>query len=154
MRTWWLWVSFGVLVSLGYPLLPSGGVASTVAYNGLGVLSFLVIIAGVRRNRPADSGAWYLFAAGVITFVAADIVYEVTGRILGEHPYPYWDDALYFLAYPMLWIGLLRTGRNRGRARGPQDLAGAIDAAVIAAGVGLVYWVFVIQPTLDRKSVV
>ena len=148
MRTWWLWVSFGVLVSLGYPLLPSGGVASTVAYNGLGVLSFLVIIAGVRRNRPADSGAWYLFAAGVITFVAADIVYEVTGRILGEHPYPYWDDALYFLAYPMLWIGLLRTGRNRGRARGPQDLAGAIDAAVIAAGVGLVYWVFVIQPTL------
>ena len=148
MRAWWTWITVGVLISLGYPLLPSESVASTVVYNGLGVVSFLVILVGVRRNRPPGAGAWYLFAAGTITFVAADIVYEVSGLILGTHPYPYWDDALYFIAYPMLWVGLLRTGRGRGRARGPLDLAGAIDAAVIAVAVGLVYWVFIIEPTL------
>ncbi|MFF5287949.1 putative bifunctional diguanylate cyclase/phosphodiesterase [Paractinoplanes globisporus] len=145
-------MTIGALISLGYPLLPSESVASTVVYNGLGVVSFLVILVGVRRNRPPRVGAWLLFAAGVIMFVSADIVYEVSGLVLGTHPYPYWDDLLYFLAYPMLWLGLLRTGRGRGRARGPRDLAGAIDAAVIAVAVGLVYWVFIIEPGLGDLS--
>ena len=153
MRAWWTWVTIGALISLGYPLLPDGGPASTVVYNGLGVISFLVILIGVRRNRPLRAGAWYLFAAGVITFVSADIVYEVSGLILGTHPYPYWDDLLYFLAYPMLWSGLVRTGRGRGGRRNPKDLAQAIDAAVVAVAVGLVYWVFIIQPGLGDFSV-
>ncbi|MET3424027.1 diguanylate cyclase (GGDEF)-like protein [Actinoplanes tereljensis] len=152
MRAWWTWLTVGVLVSLGYPLLPEGSVQSTVVYNGLGFVSVLVIALGVRRNRPPNPGSWYLFAAGVLTFVVADVVYEVSGLILGNHPYPYWDDALYFLAYPMLWAGLLGASRGRRRYDRPRDLAGAIDAAVIAVGVGLVYWVFIIQPTLSDNG--
>jgi diguanylate cyclase (GGDEF)-like protein len=148
MRAWWTWLAVGVLVCLGYPALPSGSVASTVVYNGLGLVAFGVIILGVRRNQPPNPASWYLFAAGVLTFVLADVTYEVTGLILGSHPYPYWDDALYFVAYPMLWAGLLGASRGRRRHDRPRDVAGAIDAAVIAVGVGLVYWVFIIQPAL------
>src|SRR5690242_3462965 len=115
MRAWWTWMTIGALISLGYPLLPDEGLASIVVYNGMGVLSFLVLLIGVWRNRPPSPGSWLLFAAGLIMFVSADIVYEVSGLILGSHPYPYWDDLLYFLAYPLLWVGLLRTGRGRSR---------------------------------------
>ncbi|WP_433383047.1 putative bifunctional diguanylate cyclase/phosphodiesterase [Actinoplanes sp. CA-142083] len=148
MRGWWTWVAVGLLVSLGCSLLPDGGVAATLVYNGLGLVSFLVILAGVRRNRPPDAKAWLLFAGGVFTFVAADTLYEVHGLLSGTYPFPYWNDVMYLVAYPMLWLGLLGTGRFRGRSRGPRDLASPIDAAVIAVAAGLVYWVFLIQPAL------
>jgi hypothetical protein len=141
----------GTALSAGYPLLPSTSVAATVLYNGVGVLSFLAIIVGVRHNRPADPRGWYIYAGGVITFVAGDICYEVSGLIMGQHPYPYFDDLLYFAAYPMLWMGLLRIVRGI-RGDRSRDLAGAIDAAVIATGLGLVYWVFVISPALGDHS--
>ncbi|WP_203781116.1 putative bifunctional diguanylate cyclase/phosphodiesterase [Paractinoplanes rishiriensis] len=139
-------MTVGTLVSVAYLCVPSETVASTVVYNGLGLASFVVILLAVRHNRPANPRAWYLFAAGVLTYVAADVVYEVAGLVLGHHPYPYWDDALYFAAYPLLFVGLLRAARGTKPAR--SDLAGVIDAAVIAVAVGLVYWVFVIEPTL------
>jgi diguanylate cyclase (GGDEF)-like protein len=135
---------------VGYPLLPSETVASTLVYNGLGLISVLVILYGVRRNRPAGAAGWYLLAAGIMAFVSGDVVYEVTGLVLGTHPYPNWDDALYFAAYPMLWSGLLLVGRGRRRDRG--DRSGVIDAAVIGIAVGLVYWVFVIDPTLGDNG--
>ncbi|MFD0524825.1 putative bifunctional diguanylate cyclase/phosphodiesterase [Paractinoplanes durhamensis] len=141
-----------MLVCLGYPLLPTGSVVSTLVYNGLGLTAVVVTVLGVRRNRPPNPRSWYLFAGGMLTFVAADVVYEVSGLILGTHPYPYYDDALYGLAYPMLWIGLLGASRGRRNYDRPRDLAGAIDAAVIAVGVGLIYWVFIIQPTLTAHD--
>ncbi|MBL7257504.1 putative bifunctional diguanylate cyclase/phosphodiesterase [Paractinoplanes lichenicola] len=135
----------GLLVCAGYLLLPDGHIASTVIYNGLGVLSFVMIIGGIRHHRPVARHGWWLFAAGTISYVTADIVYEVSGHILGHHPYPYWDDLIYFSAYPILLAGLLMISRGEGK----RENAGIIDAAILAAGVGLVYWVFVIQPTLS-----
>ncbi|MBM2616613.1 EAL domain-containing protein [Actinoplanes sp. LDG1-06] len=134
----------GVLVCAGYLLLPDGDVSAAAVYNGLGVLSFAVIVAGIRRNRPAARRGWWIFAAGTICYVTADIVYEVTGFFLGHHPFPYWDDVIYFSAYPLLFAGLLMISRGSGR----RESAGVIDAAIIATGVGLIFWIFVIQPTL------
>ena len=134
----------GALVCAGYLLLPEGHLAATLAYNGLGVAAFAAILAGIHRHHPAARRGWLTFAAGVILYISADIVYEVSGLVLGRHPYPFWDDLLYFTAYPLLLAGLLMISRGNGS----QDRAGLIDAAVIATGVGLVYWVFVIQPTL------
>ncbi|WP_250029352.1 putative bifunctional diguanylate cyclase/phosphodiesterase [Paractinoplanes maris] len=68
--------------------------------------------------------------------------------VLGEHPYPYWDDLMYFVAYPLVFAGLIMISRGGDQ----RDRSGLIDAAIIAAGVGLVYWVFVIQPTLFDLS--
>jgi diguanylate cyclase (GGDEF)-like protein len=148
VRVWWSWLTVATLICVGYLFLPADSAASTVVSNGLGVLSFLMILAGMRRHRPAAMRAWSLFAAGVIMFVAGDITYELSGLVLGHHPFPYFDDAAYFAAYPLLWSGLLLTARGRGR----RDAASLIDAAVIATGVGLVYWIFVIGPALADTS--
>ena len=146
MRAWWLWVVGGGLISVAYTFLPEGTLAAALFYNGFGVLTVLVILLGVWRNRPENRRAWLVFAAGVAIFIAADITYEVSGLVLGRHPYPYWDDVLYFIGYPIFCVGLLLSAR--GRARHTWDLPSAIDSAVIATGVGLVYWVFLIGPTL------
>jgi diguanylate cyclase (GGDEF)-like protein len=147
-RLWYAWMLIGTLMCLGYLLLPGESVGSTVVYNGIGLLTVGAIVLGIRRNRPESARAWYVFAAGVLTMVAGDVWYEVSGLILGQHPYPYWDDALYFAAYPLQWAGLLFARRGRGR----RDAAGLLDAAVIAVGVGLVYWIFVIGPSLADHS--
>ena len=149
-RVWYAWMLIGTLTSVGYLLVPGESVASTCVYNGVGLLTVAAIVYGVRRNRPPSARAWYVFAAGVLTMVGGDIWYEVSGLILGHHPYPYWDDALYFLAYPLQWAGLLFARRGRGRGR--RDAAGLLDSAVIAVGVGLVYWVFVIGPELGDHA--
>ena len=149
-RLWFAWMLIGTLASVGYLFVPGETVASTCLYNGTGLLTVVAIIVGVRRNRPASARAWHVFAAGVLIMVAADITYEVSGLVLGQHPYPYWDDALYFIAYPMQWAGLLFTRRGNGRGR--RDAAGLIDSAVLGVGVGLVYWVFVIGPALGDHS--
>ncbi|MGK5681407.1 putative bifunctional diguanylate cyclase/phosphodiesterase [Actinoplanes sp. URMC 104] len=149
MRAWWSWMVAGALVCAGYLLIPYEHVASSVVYNGVGVLSSLAVVAGVRRRRPAAARAWWIFAAGFVTYVSADVVYEVSGHLLGFHPYPYWDDAIYFTAYPLLVTGLLRIARDRTH----RNRAGLIDAAVVATAVGLVYWVFVIEPTLGDLGI-
>ncbi|MCO8274370.1 bifunctional diguanylate cyclase/phosphodiesterase [Actinoplanes sp. TRM 88003] len=138
----------GALVCAAYPLLPDGHLALTLVYNGLGLVAVAVIVTGIRRHRPTAALAWWTFAAGVLCFVAADTTYEVIGFFLAERPYPFWDDLVYFVAYPLLVAGLMTISRGRGR----REPAGRIDAAIIAAGVGLVYWVFVIQPTLGDPS--
>ncbi|BCJ46022.1 hypothetical protein GCM10010168_49700 [Actinoplanes ianthinogenes] len=143
-RLTWAWMTAGTLICLGYPLLPAEGVVAPVLYNVIGLAAFVAILAAVRRYRPARPYAWYVFAAGVITFVAGDVAFEVGGLLLGEHRYPYWNDALYLVAYPLLWSGLLLAAGIPAR----RDVRGMIDAAVMATGVALVYWVFLIDPAL------
>ncbi|MET0425460.1 MAG: bifunctional diguanylate cyclase/phosphodiesterase [Actinoplanes sp.] len=136
------------LYCAGYLALPADSVPSTIAYNGFGLAAFLAVLAGVRRYRPASRAAWYIFATGLGLFVAGDVVYELTGLLLGSHPYPGWDDWIYFCAYPFFCAGMLLAARGRAR----RDLAGLIDAAMITVAVGLVYWVFLIGPTLAEQG--
>ena len=137
-------MTVGVLVSAGQLALPAGDPVTVSVYNAVGLASFAAILVGIRRHRPQHARAWYLIAGGVGGFVAADFTFQISGLVLGEHPYPYWDDAIYFVAYPVLLAGLLKAARGGGR----KDRAGMIDAAVIASAAGLVFWIFVIEPTL------
>ena len=63
--------------------------------------------------------------------------------MLHHELYPSPADFLYLAAYPMLVVGLVLLSRGRRR---DGDLAGVIDAAIVAIGIGLVFWVFVMHP--------
>ena len=141
---WAGWLAVAVTAALCFPLIPDDTPAAKIYVNTVGLSSVAAMIVGIRRNRPEHRRAWGLFAAGVLTFVCGDITYDVTELRLGEYPYPFWADGLYLSAYPLLWAALARLGRGQGdRERG-----GLIDAAIISTGIGLIFWVVVVGPTL------
>ncbi|HEY7271601.1 MAG TPA: bifunctional diguanylate cyclase/phosphodiesterase [Actinoplanes sp.] len=141
-RLWWLFLAAGVLSTGCYFLIPPGGLAQNLTYNAIGLVSALAILAAVRLHRPERPAMWYWFGAGQITWVAGDVIYEYYQYVLEQSPYPSPADAFYLSAYPMLVLGfvlLVRGGRGR-------DVAGLVDAAVVATGLGLVLWLFVLHP--------
>jgi diguanylate cyclase (GGDEF)-like protein len=119
-----------------------GGLALNLAYSAIGLVSALAILLAVRLHRPARPAMWYWFGAGQIVCVLGDLIYEYYHYLLHEVPYPSPADAFYLGAYPMLVIGLLLLVRGRSG----RDLARLIDAAIVATGLGLVFWVFVLHP--------
>ena len=141
-RAWWVWLVVGTVATGGYFTLPAGSLSRNLAYNGIGLCSALLILVAVLWLRPARARMWYLFAAGQAVWVVGDVVYEYYQYVLEVEPYPSPADIFYLAAYPLLVLGLLELLRNRhGR-----DLAGLIDGSIVAIGLGLVFWVFVLHP--------
>ncbi|GAB7042397.1 MULTISPECIES: putative bifunctional diguanylate cyclase/phosphodiesterase [Catenuloplanes] len=140
-RGWLWWPVCGVLACLVYVLLPDGRF-SAVLSAVVGLASVVLLIAGVRRKAAAHRGPWWVFAAGLVAWVAGDEFYAYDAIVGGTHPYPSWADAAYLSAYPLFVVAIFRLTRER-RLREPAAL---IDTAMIATGLGLVYWVFVIGP--------
>ncbi|SDS21618.1 putative bifunctional diguanylate cyclase/phosphodiesterase [Actinoplanes derwentensis] len=141
---WAGWLAVAFVAALCFPLVPDDSLQAKIYVNTVGLSGVIAMIVGVLRNRPEHRSAWLLFAVGVLTFVSGDITYDVTELRLGEYPYPYWADLLYLSAYPLLWVALSRLGRGHGE----RDRGGIIDAAVISTGIGLIFWVTVVGPTL------
>ncbi|MEU4421772.1 bifunctional diguanylate cyclase/phosphodiesterase [Actinoplanes sp. NPDC024001] len=146
---WWLWYCLaGAVATTGYYLLPRESLAASLLYNAIGLVSAVMIVVGVRRFRPRHPAMWYLFAAGQVTAVAGDFVWIYYVFVLHEEPYPSIADAFYLAAYPPLIVGLLQFVRRNTRS----DTAGLVDAGMIAAGLGLVFWIFVLHPTAEATS--
>jgi hypothetical protein len=141
-QLWWWWLVFGGLATGAHALLPKDGLWSNVVYNVIGLLSCLVIPLAVRLHRASRPAMWYWFAAGQTTWVLGDLAWEYYKYVRHEEPYPSGADYLYLSAYPMLVVGLMMLTRGR---RG-NDVAGLIDPAIVATGLGLVFWVFVMHP--------
>jgi diguanylate cyclase (GGDEF)-like protein len=147
-RLWRLYLALGTVATGGYFLLPTGGLAQNLTYNVIGLVSALAIVVAVRLHRPERPAMWYWFSAGQIVWVAGDAIYEYYQYVLDESPYPSPADAFYLSAYPMLVVGFVLLVRGR---RG-RDLTGLVDAAVVATGLGLVLWVFVLHPIASDST--
>jgi diguanylate cyclase (GGDEF)-like protein len=141
-------VAAGVLATAGYYLLPGQSIVSTVVYDLIGFLAGVAMLVGVRLFRPARPAMWYWFAAGQFMSVLGDVIWSIYVFGLDRSPYPSIADVFYLAAYPMLIIGLVLLIRGRGRS----DMAHLIDAAIVATGLGLLFWVFVLQPILADSS--
>ncbi|GLZ01955.1 hypothetical protein Acsp02_92060 [Actinoplanes sp. NBRC 103695] len=133
------WLVAGVLALAGWRLLPEG-LPQDIAYNVIGLASVAAILAGVRIHRPPRAAMWLWFAAGQFVWVIGDLVYEFYEYVLQQEPYPSIADAFYLSAYPMMVVGLLTLLRARRIG------SGFIDAAIVGTSLGLVLWIFVIQP--------
>jgi diguanylate cyclase (GGDEF)-like protein len=141
-RFWRWWLGGGLVAILTYLLLPSDSLAATLGYNAIGLISSLAILAGVRLHRPERPAMWYWFAAGQLVSVLGDLVYEFYDLVLHQEPYPSVADVFYLSSYPLVVTGLMLLVRRRG-GRGA---TGLVEAAIIATGLGLAFWVFVLHP--------
>jgi hypothetical protein len=132
-----------------YYLLPADTVMSSAAYNTIGLMSALAVLAGVRWHRPGRAAAWVLFSAGLILSVCGDVAWWYLKNVLHVEPYPSVADVFYLLSYLPLIGGLVLLLRWwRGTESG-----GLIDASMAAVGLSLVLWVFVLHPVAADDSV-
>ncbi len=147
-RVWLVYLVLGSVATSIYFLL--SGVAQDTLYNLIGASSVVAILVGVRRYRPEPASPWYLLISGLVLYVAADVLFfQVYDNLLNiPRPFPSVADALYLSSYLVVAIGLTLLVRCAGRrARG-----GLIDAAIIAAGLGLLSWEFLVEPYAEDQS--
>lgn len=98
---------------------------------------------GLTRSAPHRPGPWRWILAGFTAWVLGDLVWEVENGVLDLGLFPAWSDLLYLAGYCSLVVGVLLMVRTR---RAGRDRTAVLDAAVVAAGVGVPTWVFLVAP--------
>jgi diguanylate cyclase (GGDEF)-like protein len=148
-RAWRIYLAGGVVAVCLYFLLPVEGLWRSTAYDLIGLSSVAAILVALRRHRPARPLIWWCFAVGQLLFVIGDVVYAIIDTVLHQSPFPSVADVFYLGGYPVLAVGLLVLIRGRISGR---DRAGLIDAAIIATGLGLLSWTFLMKPIATDPS--
>ncbi len=75
--------------------------------------------------------------------MAGDVLYAAENDVLGLDLFPAWSDAFYLLGYVFLAAGALHLARTRQAGR---DRTAVLDAAIVAVGVAVPAWVFLVEP--------
>jgi len=151
-RSLWRWYLALAVAGAGVFLLPAAEptVGWGLAYVALCVLGLVAVLLGVRRNRMARPLGWQLLAAGYGVLTIGNWLWYPhvlwTGTMLA---YPSITDALFLSSYALLLVGLVVLLRSRSAGR---DRAGLLDAAIIASGLGVLAWVYLIQPQLQVSN--
>ena len=149
----WIWRSYlalGLILAIVYMLLPDRPPFPHIGYQMVGVLSTLAVLVGILINRPRRAWPWCLLLANVVLFILGDAIwsyYELVLKI--EAPFPATPDAVYISGYLAL-IGSMALF-IRSRRSGP-DAGSLIDATVITTGVGVVSWIYFMEPYANDTS--
>ncbi|QIN81445.1 response regulator [Rubrobacter tropicus] len=146
-RAWLVYLIVGALATVAYFFLPSPAAQDTLRplFNLAALGAF---VAGILMHRPKRPLPWYLFTLGTLFFVLGIVTfvyYEVT---LGRTPFPSLADALLIASYPCA-AGALLLFQQRRFVR---DRASVIDPIIVAVGVGVIAWVFLMRPFFEDQS--
>jgi diguanylate cyclase len=144
MATWKRYLVAGLVVSAACVALPLG-VGRDIVYCLIGFSSAAAILVGVRMNRPARPAAWYLFATATATWAVSDGLFGWYEHVALVTPFPSVADVSYLAVYPLFGAGLLLLGRRPDAQHGRDT--GLEDIAILIVGMGLLTWVFLIEPT-------
>ena len=132
-----VYLALGALASVAYFSVP-GLEGNGLVFSLIGLSAAAAIVVGARRNRPRQLLPWMLFAAAQVSFVVGDLLYYAF-----HFDFPSVGDVFYLAVYPLLVAGLLILIRARSAGR---DRGSLLDASVITVGLGLLAWVFLIEP--------
>jgi diguanylate cyclase (GGDEF)-like protein len=146
---WLTWLLIAAALVTAYLTLIRNEWYGNLYYNFIALASATMIVVGVRRHRPSRPEVWYLFAAGQVLWAIGDFTYGFYEHVLQVEAFPSPADVLYLTGYAPLVVGLfvLIRGRTSGR-----DRAGLIDALIVATGLGLLSWVFLMLPIVEDES--
>jgi signal transduction histidine kinase len=143
----WRWfvlaAAGGIVLYFALHALGLGGGPTAVVYDLIGAGAVVAMVVGARRAAGPARMPLLALALGNLLFVGGDLLWDAYELILHQEPFPSAADGLYLSGYPLLAAGLVMLIRRRTPGR---ERAGAVDAAIVTAGVGLLSWVFLIRP--------
>jgi diguanylate cyclase len=138
----------GALLIAGYHSLPSL-MAHDLYFFGVNVAAAVAMAIGIRYNRPAYVTPWYLLLVGLGLWAIANALWAYYELVLELEPFPSLADLFYLGSYGAIsWAtGLLV--RRRARVL---DIGVIIDAVIITVGIGVLAWVYFMEPLLQDTS--
>ncbi|KUL21729.1 hypothetical protein ADL15_50055 [Actinoplanes awajinensis subsp. mycoplanecinus] len=146
-RRWWRTSVVAMVLAIAGYLLLAIGPWVELAWSLVNTLGPTAVIVVAARRLPRNARvAWYLLALGIFANGAAVVPNTIVYDVLGSEAYPTIADAFYLLFYPAVLtsIGLMI------RRWPPQLIRPALlDAATITSGIGVLAWVYAIEPALD-----
>ena len=138
----------GILIALYY-LMPTQG-AYDALYSAVGIASVVLVVVGIRVFKPEDPTAWYFVAVAGALFALGDLVGDYYSDIVQTTtPVPSLSDAFYLVAYPFLFLGVIRLSRNPDHQSAREDYA---DAAIIALGSLAIAWHFLLNSYVHQDG--
>jgi diguanylate cyclase (GGDEF)-like protein len=150
-RAWKLYAAAAIAAIAGFLLIPTATGWDGVFWQvGIGYLSAAAIVAGTRRNTWSDWLPWWCFAVGIAANATGIAVDHYITHVLRITPSPSLADLFYLSLYPAAATGLGLIIRRRSMKR---DWAALVDTTTISTGLGLLAWVFVIQPAAMDAAV-
>ena len=117
--------------------------AQDIAYQFAGMIGPIAVLAGIARNRPADTRPWLLLAVGLTLTSIGDWTWVYLESTEAGAPFPSLADGLYLGGLALTGLAILRLAS--GRMPGG-DRASVIDALIVAVGAGLLSWTFLMEP--------
>ncbi|GAA0249760.1 GGDEF domain-containing protein [Cryptosporangium japonicum] len=142
-----LWTAITGLAMVGYLLVPDSPALNGWLVTGyktvFGCVAGGALVAGALTRRPRAMTGWLIFGVGIIANALGALVSDVYSKALGQAGYPNIADLFWLTLYPSLFLGLAVLIRARGTAR---DWASMVDALILASGLGLLSWVFLMVP--------
>jgi hypothetical protein len=147
-RLWAVHLGVVLVAAAAYTLAhgPAGRAAVYLTASGLSTVSVAV---GIWLHRPTGTAPWRVLVAGAVTLLAANAIWigaPVVGWDLG---FPSMADWLFLAAYSLIVVALALVVRERTKHL---DRFGILDAAVVAAGLGALSWVFLVAPSVRQPG--
>jgi diguanylate cyclase (GGDEF)-like protein len=145
MRNLWkIWLAGATALGTVYFFVEKSPESKLLLYNGVGLISLLLLVLGLWLNRPTPFTPWLWFAGGLTSFLTADVIYYVIELQSGEAgpPFPNLADGFYLAMYPMMIIGLTQMVRHVAPNR---SRASFIDAAVVGIAMFGTIWVLFVD---------
>jgi diguanylate cyclase (GGDEF)-like protein len=147
-RSWRWHLLIGTLAAVPIVVIPDSW-WYTAWYDAIGLSAVAAVLVGVRLNRPRTRTTWWWLAAGQLLFVVGDLLFDLHERVWKTDAFPSTADGFYLAGYLPLAAGLVLLIRARSPGR---DRASLIDATIIATGLGLLSWVFLMKPAATDSS--
>jgi diguanylate cyclase (GGDEF)-like protein len=130
----------GVAAVATYLLFVHPGTFQLFFYDGIGLVSIIAMLVGIRRNAPSAAKPWMLTAGGLGLFVAGDFSYTYYTIVLHQ-PAPGASivDVFYLGGYLFLALGCAAFMRSIGG----KDRDAFLDAGITAVGGAIIMWALV-----------
>jgi diguanylate cyclase (GGDEF)-like protein/PAS domain S-box-containing protein len=143
------WLVYPALVAplAALYLADIGPFGSAGSFHLIGLSAVAAILVGSRVHQPGARMPWLLFALGISLFVTGDAIAYSDDDLGGS--LSSLADWLYLAVYPCLVVGILLLVRRRAPGR---DRDGLIDSLVIAIGLGVLSWAFLMAPYARDES--